>query len=94
MEKNVAKEIAENLCESVKKSLLNTKTNSFTTITTTVKNSLKESITKILTPKENLHLLLKALATKKRLSKLLGLFSLTICSLLAFGVILLLSLII
>ena len=66
MEKNVAKEIAENLCESVKKSLLNTKTNSFTTITTTVKNSLKESIAKILTPKEDLDLLRKALAAKKR----------------------------
>ena len=89
MEKNVAKEMAEYLYESIKKSLLNTKTNSFTTITTTVKNSLKERIAKILTPKENLDLLLKALATKKRLSKLLGLFSLTICSLLAFGVILL-----
>ena len=66
MEKNVAKEIAENLCESVKKSLLNTKTSSFTTITTTVKNSLKESIAKILTPKEDLDLLRKALAAKKR----------------------------
>ena len=66
MEKNVAKEIAENLCESVKKSLLNTKTNSFTTITTTVKNSLKESIAKILTPKEDLDLLRRALAAKKR----------------------------
>ena len=48
-----------------KKSLLNTKTNSFTTITTIVKNSLKERIAKILTPKEDLNLLRKALAAKK-----------------------------
>ena len=66
MEKNFAKEFAENLCESVKKNLLNTKTNSFTTLTTYVKNSLKERIAKILTPKEDLYLLRKALTAKKR----------------------------
>ena len=63
--KNVAEEIARKICENLLERLVHTKSELLTSTRKIVKNALRECLTSILTPKNNIDLLARALKRKE-----------------------------